>query len=70
MFIWGRIPETDESSEAMADRILYGSRVFITPGFIFGNNGARYLRISLCATEEKLTEALKRIKSTYNRKNI
>lgn len=65
LFLWGRIPEGEKSSESLADRVLYGSRVFITPGFIFGSNGDRYVRISLCATEEKLTEALKRIEETY-----
>ena len=62
LFLWGRIPEVEESSEKFADRILYGARVFITPGFIFGSNGERYVRISLCATEEKMREALNRIK--------
>jgi LL-diaminopimelate aminotransferase len=62
LFLWGRIPEGEESSEKFADRILYGARVFITPGFIFGSNGERYVRISLCATEEKMLEALNRIK--------
>ena len=62
LFLWGRIPEGEESSEKFADRILYGARVFITPGFIFGSNGERYVRISLCATEEKMREALNRIK--------
>ncbi|MFN7327870.1 MAG: aminotransferase, partial [Bacteroidota bacterium] len=42
--------------------ILYGTHVFITPGFIFGDAGNRYTRISLCATQEKLNEALNRIK--------
>lgn len=65
MFLWGRIPDSEASSEEMADRILYGSRVFVTPGFIFGVNGERYIRISLCANEEKLSEALERIKETY-----
>jgi len=35
--------------------------VFITPGFIFGSNGERYVRISLCAKEDKMREALQRI---------
>lgn len=61
MFLWGRIPETEESAEALADRLLYEARVFITPGFIFGKNGERYIRISLCATEENLNRALQRI---------
>lgn len=63
LFLWGRIPDDAESSEALADKVLYEKRVFITPGFIFGSNGDRYIRISLCATEEKMCQALERIKS-------
>ncbi len=62
LFLWGRIPDTEKSSESLADKALYNARVFITPGFIFGSNGDRYIRISLCATEDKLNEALQRIK--------
>lgn len=62
LFLWGRIPDSEPSSESLADKALYNARVFITPGFIFGSNGDRYIRISLCATEDKLKEALQRIK--------
>lgn len=61
LFLWGRIPESESGSEAMADRVLRDYRVFITPGFIFGKNGERYIRISLCAPPERLEEALRRI---------
>ena len=64
LFLWGKIPDAVESSEKFADNILYNARVFITPGFIFGSNGERFIRISLCATEEKMEEALTRIKQT------
>lgn len=64
LFLWGKIPDAAESSEKFADNILYNARVFITPGFIFGSNGERFIRISLCATEEKMEEALTRIKKT------
>lgn len=64
LFLWGKIPDAAESSEKFADKILYNARVFITPGFIFGSNGERFIRISLCATEEKMEEALTRIKQT------
>lgn len=67
LFLWGRIPESEPSSRTLADRILYDAGVFITPGFIFGSNGDRYIRISLCATEENLQRALKRI-NNYNSK--
>ncbi|MEG1765099.1 MAG: aminotransferase class I/II-fold pyridoxal phosphate-dependent enzyme [Muribaculaceae bacterium] len=62
LFLWGRIPDDAVGSEMLADEILYNAKVFITPGFIFGSNGERYLRISLCATEAKMEEANNRIK--------
>ena len=62
LFLWGRIPDNYSGSEELADRLLYDARVFVTPGFIFGSNGNRYIRISLCAIKEKMQEALCRIK--------
>ena len=61
MFLWGRIPDEIDSAETLTERILHEAGVFITPGFIFGSNGNRYIRISLCAKEEKIKEALLRI---------
>ena len=62
MFLWGRIPDSYKDVEELTERVLHKARVFITPGFIFGSNGSRYVRISLCAKEEKMKEALGRIK--------
>lgn len=62
MFLWGRIPDTAESGEAIANKVLYEANVFLTPGFIFGSQGERYIRISLCCKNETLKEALDRIK--------
>ncbi len=64
MFLWGRIPDSIQNVEDLTERVLHEARVFITPGFIFGSNGERYIRISLCAKEEKIKEALERIKQT------
>lgn len=61
MFLWGKIPDKYANAEELTERVLHEARVFITPGFIFGSNGERYIRISLCAKDEKLKEALKRI---------
>ena len=63
MFLWGKIPDSYADVEQLTERVLHEARVFITPGFIFGTNGKRYIRISLCAKEEKMREALERIKS-------
>ncbi len=61
MFLWGKIPASIQNVEDLTERVLHEARVFITPGFIFGSNGERYIRISLCAKEEKIKEALRRI---------
>lgn len=62
MFLWGRIPDSYSHAEELTERVLHEARVFITPGFIFGSNGERYIRISLCAKENKISEALERIR--------
>lgn len=62
MFLWGKIPEQYVDVEDLTEQVLHEARVFIAPGFIFGSNGKRYIRISLCAKEDKLEEALRRIK--------
>ncbi|MBO5978415.1 MAG: aminotransferase class I/II-fold pyridoxal phosphate-dependent enzyme [Bacteroidales bacterium] len=63
MFLWGRIPDTYANVEELTEKILHQARVFIVPGFIFGSNGARYIRISLCCKIERLQQALQRIKA-------
>ncbi|MDE7378099.1 MAG: aminotransferase class I/II-fold pyridoxal phosphate-dependent enzyme [Paraprevotella sp.] len=65
MFLWGRIPDNYADAEELTERVLHEARVFITPGFIFGSNGRRYIRISLCAKDEKIEEALARIRAVF-----
>lgn len=69
MFVWGRIPGSYADVEDLTEQVLHEAKVFITPGFIFGSNGKRYIRISLCAKDEKIEEALKRIKHWKNSAN-
>jgi hypothetical protein len=61
LFVWGRIPDTINNCESFIEDILQKAHVFITPGFIFGEEGERYIRISLCASEQRLEEAKKRL---------
>lgn len=61
MFLWGKISDKYANAEQLTERVLHEARVFITPGFIFGSNGERYVRISLCAQDDKMQEALRRI---------
>jgi aspartate/methionine/tyrosine aminotransferase len=63
MFMWAKIPDGYKDCYAIADEVLYNSNVFITPGGIFGTEGERYIRISLCGSIERFEEAIKRIKN-------
>lgn len=67
MFLWGRIPDCYENCEHLTEKVLHEARVFITPGFIFGSNGNRYVRISLCAKDENMRIAFERIREVFSR---
>ncbi len=64
LFLWGRIPDAYNDAEELTERVLHEAHVFITPGFIFGENGRRYIRISLCAKDERMEEALQRLRES------
>ncbi len=61
MFLWAKVPAIYKDGYALSDRFLYDARVFLTPGGIFGKNGEKYIRISLCSTVETLEGAISRI---------
>ncbi len=63
LFVWAEIPQQYQDGYELSDKVLKDSNVFITPGGIFGDAGDKYIRVSLCATEEKIAEAVNRIKS-------
>ncbi len=62
MFIWCKIP-SDKTADQIVDKLLYEFDIFIAPGHIFGSQGERFVRFSLCVPEPKIEEALKRIQS-------
>lgn len=61
MFVWAKIPDSYRDGYELSDQILQKSRVFITPGGIFGSNGDQYIRISLCADENTFEQAINRV---------
>lgn len=62
MFLWAAVPDRYTDGYALSDELLYEASVFITPGGIFGAAGEKYIRVSLCSPEEKIQEAIQRIK--------
>jgi len=61
LFVWAKIPDSYPDGYSLSDAVLQQSRVFITPGGIFGDGGNDYIRVSLCATADVLDEAYDRI---------
>lgn len=66
LFVWGKLHESVPDSESFTNDLLHKAGVFITPGFIFGSNGERFVRISLGASVDKLMEAYRRIEAYLN----
>ncbi len=63
LFVWAEVPKEFKNGFELSDKVLNDSNVFITPGGIFGNAGDKYVRVSLCVSEEKIKEAIERIKN-------
>ena len=63
LFVWAKINDRFKDCYDCSDFILHNSYVFITPGGIFGSAGEKYVRVSLCATEGKIDDAIRRIKN-------
>ncbi|MFD2599416.1 pyridoxal phosphate-dependent aminotransferase [Sphingobacterium corticis] len=61
LFVWAKVPDKYKDGYELTDKVLYDANVFITPGGIFGDAGSAYIRISLCATEQRFEEAIARI---------
>lgn len=61
MFVWARIPDQEQHAEVFADRILDTTHIFVVPGSVFGKNGSRYIRLSLCSPPAILQAAAERL---------
>jgi len=61
MFVWAKLPDTIADTEQFVDDLLYSKGIFLAPGTIFGKNGQGYIRVSLCASEEKIETAIERV---------
>ena len=63
MFLWAKVSESINSVERLVDYLLHQHHIFIAPGFIFGKKGDRYIRVSLCVSDEIIKRAIKRLES-------
>ena len=68
LFIWAELPEDFEGdSFDFSDAVMEAADVFLTPGGIFGREGRRYIRITLCCPAELLEKATIRVRERFRR---
>ena len=67
LYIWARIPE-GYTSIGFATALLDEAGVVVTPGIGYGKCGEGYIRISLTVPDERLEEAVARLRSWHKQK--
>lgn len=70
LFVWASIPASYSDGYTLSDEVLNASRVFITPGGIFGTAGDKYVRVSLCSDESVFSSAIQRLKEAKQNKTL
>ena len=54
LYIWAKIPDSEKNSETFSMRILKEKQILLTPGSVFGKNGVRFVRVSICINIDKV----------------
>jgi LL-diaminopimelate aminotransferase len=63
IYIWAPVPE-GHTSESYCELVLEESAVVVSPGGAYGPNGEGFFRISLTVPDERLAEAVERLRSS------
>jgi len=66
IYVWARIPE-GWTSAAFADYLLQEVHVAVTPGSGYGVDGEGFIRISLTVPDDRLSEAIVRMRGVLHR---
>ena len=61
LFVWTQIPNDFQNGDEFSDWLLKRHRIFVTPGSVFGKNGEKYIRISLCVNLKILKQVKTRL---------
>ena len=62
LYVWAKLPDGESSSADYAGRLIEETGVVVTPGASYGEFGEGYIRISLTTPDDKLDEALRRLR--------
>lgn len=61
IYVWAKVPQA-ETSASFATKLLEQAHVIVTPGSGYGPDGEGFVRISLTTPDDRLLEAVRRIK--------
>ncbi len=61
MFVWAHISNEYQNGDEFSDWLLKRHHIFVAPGSVFGKNGEKYFRVSLCENLEILNQAKVRL---------
>jgi LL-diaminopimelate aminotransferase len=62
IYVWAPIPPGFDSAAAYCAHVLEQAAVVISPGGAYGASGEGYFRISLTTPDDRLVEAVERIR--------
>jgi len=63
-YIWAKVPEGYSSAD-FCEKLIEEQGIVVTPGSGFGDEGEGYFRISITIKEERITEAIERLKMVH-----
>ena len=61
IYVWAPVPE-GHTSTSFAELVLEEAAVVVSPGSMYGPSGEGFFRISLTAPDERITEAVERMR--------
>jgi len=65
IYVWAPVPE-GHTSASFCEEVLEQSGVVVSPGSAYGPNGEGFFRISLTVPDDRLTEAVERMRSSLS----
>lgn len=68
LYVWAHLPEPWTDSIQFCDTLIRQTGVSITPGVVYGESGAGFVRVSLVTPVERLAEAMARMKKWMKEK--
>jgi len=68
IYVWAPVP-VGHTSASFAEEVLEQSAVVVSPGSAYGPNGEGFFRISLTVPDDRLAEAVERLRTSFDERS-